>query len=106
MKNIVLIISTLQECDAFFSFASGLKDKNKNLNIITFIDDPECFEELKRNKSLFLGYKKIGTLIGRERKKNKISQKFYNFFWMIKLVLIIKKFENTILFERLQLRSL
>ena len=99
MKNIVLIISTLQECDAFFSFASGLKDKNKNLNIITFIDDPECFEELKRNKSLFLGYKKIGTLIGRERKKNKISQKFYNFFWMIKLVLIIKKFENTILFS-------
>jgi len=37
VKNIVLIISTLQECDAFFSFASGLKDKNKNLNIIASI---------------------------------------------------------------------
>ena len=48
MKNIIFIISTLQECDVFFSFAAGLKDKNKRLKITTFIDDPICFEQLKK----------------------------------------------------------
>ena len=97
MGNIIFIISTLQECDVFFSFAAGLKDKNKKLKITTFIDDPFCFEELKRNKSLFVGYKKIGLLIGRLRKKNKISQKLYNLFWIIKSILIISKSKKPIL---------
>ena len=97
MKNIIFIISTLQECDVFFSFAAGLRDKGKKLNIVTFIDDPDCFKQLKENKSLFFGFKKVGSLIGREKKKNKISQKFYNFFWIIKLLLIITKFQKPIL---------
>ena len=37
MKNVIFIISTLQECDVFFSFAAGLKDKNKRLKIINRI---------------------------------------------------------------------
>ena len=52
MKNIVLIISTLQECDVFFSFLAGLKDKNKELNII--IEPPKYTEitEIKHTPSL------------------------------------------------------
>ena len=96
MKNVIFIISTLQECDVFFSFAAGLKDKNKRLKITTFIDDPICFEQLKKNKSLFYGYKKIGSLIGRIRKK-KIFQKFYNFFWILKSVLILTKIKSPVL---------
>ena len=34
MKNIIFVISTLQETDSFFSFASGLKDKNKNIFVM------------------------------------------------------------------------
>ena len=53
MKNVIFIISTLQECDVFFSFAAGLKDKNKRLKITTFIDDPICFEQLKKTNDVF-----------------------------------------------------
>ena len=39
MKNIIFVISTLQESDSFFTFALGLKDKNKNINIISIFQN-------------------------------------------------------------------
>ena len=97
MKNIIFVISTLQEADCFFAFAAGLINKNKKLNIITIIDNPEFSEQLKKNKSLFTGFKKIGFLFCRKRKKNKILQKIYNLWWLVKLVLFLIKLDKPIL---------
>ena len=96
MKNIIFVISTLQEADCFFAFAAGLINKNKKLNIITIIDNPEFSEQLKRNKSLFRGFKKIGFLFCR-KKKNKILQKIYSLSWLLKLVLFLIKLDKPIL---------
>ena len=89
MKNIIFVISTLQEADSFFAFAAGLKNKNKKLNIITIVDYPDFSGQLKKNKSLFTGFKKIGFLFCRKRKKNKILQIIYSLWWLVKLVLFV-----------------
>lgn len=96
MKNIIFVISTLQEADCFFAFAAGLKNKNKKLNIITIVDSSEFSEQLKKNKSLFRGFKKIGSLFCKKRKKNKILQKIYGLIWLLKLVLFLIKVEKPI----------
>ena len=48
MQNIIFVISTLQETDSFFSFASGLKDKNINLDRKVLahlaVHEPEAFK--------------------------------------------------------------
>jgi len=93
MQNIIFVISTLQETDSFFSFASGLKDKNKNLNVTIIIESQDFYQQLKKNKSLFLGLKKIGRIIYK-RKKNKLFQKIYNFFWILKLIYILVRLDK------------
>ena len=95
MKNIIFVISTLQEADCFFAFAAGLINKNKKLNIITIIDSSEFSEQLKKNKSLFRGFKEIGFLFCR-KKKNKILQKIYGLSWLLKLVLFLIKVDKPI----------
>lgn len=98
MKNIIFVISTLQESDSFFSFAAALKDRNKNIKIITIIDSANFYEQLKKNRSLLSGFKKLGLLLYIKKNKYKILQKLYNFFYLLKLCFIIIKLDKPILF--------
>jgi len=97
MKNIIFVISTLQESDSFFTFALGLKDKNKNINIISIFDSSVFYKQLKKNKSLFNGFKKLG-LVFFLKKKNTIFQKIYNFFWLLGVIFNILKLKKHVLF--------
>ena len=97
MKNIIFVISSLQESDSFFTFASGLKDKNKNINIISIFDSPDFYKQLKKNKSLFNGFKKLGRVFFL-KKKNKTFQKIYSFFWLVNIIFNILKLKKPVLF--------
>ena len=98
MKNIIFVISTLQESDSFFTFALGLKDKNKNINIISIFDSSVFYKQLKKNKSLFNGFKKLG-LVFFLKKKNTIFKKIYNFFWLLGVIFNILKLKKHVLFK-------